>query len=145
MKKYKFSINGNPYAVTVKQMTDDQVVVEVNGFEYQVNIIEEPIQRKTPQLVRSVAIPYGQERPIQTKAADRPATSGVIKAPLPGMILDVLVTEGAEVRAGQNIVKMEAMKMENNIQSNRDGKITRINVRRGDSVLEGDVLVEIGV
>jgi len=143
MKKYKFSISGKPYAVTVKQMTDDHAVVDVNGNEYEVDIIDEPKQRKTPQLIRSVAIPHGQERPIKTRAKARQAGAGIIKAPLPGLILDVLVKEGENVSIGQSIVKMEAMKMENNIQSNRDGKITTIKVKPGDSVLEGDVLVAI--
>lgn len=144
MKKYKFSINGNSYAVLVKQMTDDHAVVDVNGSEYDVDIIEEPMQRKTPQLMRSVAIPHGQERPIKTRAKDRPAGAGIIKAPLPGIILEVMVKEGEDVSVGQSIIKMEAMKMENNIQSNREGKIKTIKVKPGDSVLEGDVLVEIG-
>lgn len=144
MKKYKFSINGSPYAVTINQISDDQALVDVNGTDYQVQIIEEPMQRKTPQLVRSVAIPHGQQRPVQTKSSKKPAVAGVIKAPLPGLIMDVLVKEGDDVTMGQVIVKMEAMKMENNIQSNRDGKITSIKVKKGDTVLEGDVLAEIG-
>ena len=104
----------------------------------------QPMQRKTPQLTRSVAIPHGQERPIKTRAKDRPAGAGIIKAPLPGIILEVMVKEGEDVSIGQSIIKMEAMKMENNIQSNREGKIKTIKVKPGDSVLEGDVLVEIG-
>ena len=144
MKKYKFSIHGHPYEVAIKQISDDRAVVDVNGAEYEVQIIEEPVQRKTPQLVRSVAIPHGQERPIKTTSARKPTVSGVIKAPLPGLILEVLAKEGEEVTMGQTIVKMEAMKMENNIQSNRDGKITAVKVKKGDSVLEGDVLMEIG-
>jgi len=144
MRKYKFSINGNPYGVTIKQMTDDAAVVEVNGMEYDVSIIEEPIQRKTPQLVRAKAVYDTEKRPIQTKAAQRPAAAGAIKAPLPGLILKVDIKEGDEVKTGQVLMKMEAMKMENNIQSNRDGKVLKVHVKQGDSVLEGDVLVEIG-
>ena len=144
MKKYKFSINGNPYGVTIKQLSDDHAVVEVNGAEYQVDILEEPIQRKTPQIIRSKVVHDSSKPPIKTTAVGRPATSGTVKAPLPGLVLEVLVKEGEEVKLGQVIIKMEAMKMENNIQSNRDGKITSLKVKPGDSVLEGDVLVEIG-
>ena len=43
MKNYKFTINGNPYGVTIKQISDSHAVVEVNGSEYQVDIIEEPM------------------------------------------------------------------------------------------------------
>ena len=144
MKKYKFSINGNPYGITIKQLTDEKAIVEVNGSEYQVSIIQEPIQRKTPQLVRARPVHDSAKKPIKTRAAHRAATSGSIKAPLPGLILDVLIKVGDEVKTGQILLKMEAMKMENNIQSNRAGKIIALKVKSGDSVLEGDVLVEIG-
>lgn len=144
MKKYKFNINGNPYAVTIKRMTDDQATIEVNGAEYQVDIIEEPIQRKTPQLVRERPVFDTERRPSKTKAMDRPATAGSIKAPLPGLILEIMVNPGDEVKIGQQLLKMEAMKMENNIQSNRAGKVASIKVKPGDSVLEGDILMEIG-
>jgi len=144
MKKYKFSINGNPYGVVIKQLGDDHAIVEVNGSEYQVDIIEEPVQRKTPQLIRSQVVHDNEKRPIQTKAPHRLATSGVVKAPLPGLILEITVKEGAEVNVGQTLLRMEAMKMENNIQSTRQGIVTSIKVKAGDSVLEGDVLVEIG-
>ena len=49
-------INGNPYAVNIIRLMDDNAVVEVNGSEYQVEILEEPKQRKTPQLVRSKVV-----------------------------------------------------------------------------------------
>ncbi|MBD3288681.1 biotin/lipoyl-binding protein [candidate division KSB1 bacterium] len=144
MKKYKFSINGNPYSVVIKKLSDDQAVVEVNGSEYNVDILEEPVQHKTPQLVRSRAVPDSESKQIKTKASARPATSGMIKAPLPGLVLAVMVNEGDEVKVGQTVVQMEAMKMENNVQSGRTGTVTSVNVKAGDSVLEGDVLVEIG-
>ncbi len=144
MKKYKFSINGNPYDVIIKKLSDDQAVVEVNGSEYNVDILEEPVRSKTPQLVRSRPVPDSESKQIKTKAATRPATSGVIKAPLPGLILEVMVKEGDDVKVGQTVVKMEAMKMENNVQSGREGTVTSVKVKTGDSVLEGDVLVEIG-
>ncbi|MFZ5517526.1 MAG: biotin/lipoyl-containing protein [Candidatus Zhuqueibacterota bacterium] len=144
MKNYKFSINGNPYGVIIKQLGDDHAIVEVNGAEYQVDIIEEPIQRKTPQLVRSKVVPDTTKRPIQSTASHRAGTSGVVKAPLPGLITQILVKEGDQVDLGQHLLKMEAMKMENNIQSTKRGKVTSIKVKAGDTVLEGDVLVEIG-
>ncbi len=144
MKTYKFSINGNPYGVVIKNLGEDHAVIEVNGSEYDVDILEEPMQRKTPQLIRQRIVHDSEKRPIQTKASHRTATSGVVKAPLPGLILEISVKEGDEVEVGQSLLKMEAMKMENNIQSNRQGKVTSIKVKPGDSVLEGDVLVEIG-
>ena len=145
MKKYKYSINGSPYEVKIIKLTGDQAVVEVNGSEYEVEIIEEPTLRKTPQLVRSKIVPHKPERaPSKTHSETASGGSAAIKAPLPGLILEILVEEGDHVAAGQVIMKMEAMKMENNIQSTRSGVVKTIKVKEGDSVLEGDVLVEIG-
>lgn len=144
MKKFKYIINGNPYEVNIIRLMDDSAIVEVNGSEYQVDIVDEPKQRKTPQLVRPKAIHSTTIGPSKTKAVARAATSGIIKAPLPGLILEIFVKEGENIQAGQILLKMEAMKMENNIQSNRAGKVARLKVKTGDSVLEGDVLLEIG-
>ena len=63
--------------------------------------------------------------------------------PLPGTVIDIKVAVGDTVKKGQTIVILEAMKMENNIDSERDGKITAIKVNKGDSVMEGSVLVTI--
>ena len=77
----------------------------------------------------------------------RPAastTKGAVKSPLPGVILQVNCKVGDTVKRGQNLLVLEAMKMENNINADRDGKIIEIKVNKGDSVLEGADLVVIG-
>ena len=65
-------------------------------------------------------------------------------SPLPGVILSVDCKVGDTVKRGQKILVLEAMKMENNINADRDGKIVEIKVNKGDSVLEGADLVVIG-
>ena len=67
-----------------------------------------------------------------------------MKAPLPGVIVDVKVKPGDEINRGDTVVILDAMKMENNINADRDGKIIEIKVNKGDSVLEGADLVVIG-
>ena len=62
---------------------------------------------------------------------------------MPGLIIDVKVAEGEKVKAGQNIVVMEAMKMENQIQATTDGTVKKIFVKKGDNVAEGNAMVEI--
>mgnify|MGYP003560120428 FL=1 len=94
-------------------------------------------------VVRAVAAPVKTiEAP---KAAQEAVPAGVtaVKAPLPGTVIDIKVAVGDTVKKGQTIVILEAMKMENNIDSERDGKITAIKVNKGDSVMEGSVLVTI--
>ena len=60
------------------------------------------------------------------------------------LYLNVHVKEGEAVKVGAKLITLEAMKMENNINADKDGVIKSIKVKAGDSVLEGDVLIEIG-
>jgi Acetyl/propionyl-CoA carboxylase, alpha subunit len=66
-----------------------------------------------------------------------------VKAPLPGVITDICVAVGDEVKAGDTVVVLEAMKMANNIEAEKDGKITAICVQQGQTVMEDDALVVI--
>ena len=66
-----------------------------------------------------------------------------VRAPLPGTINDIKVTVGQAVKKGETVVVLEAMKMENNIDSDRDGKIQEVKVQKGDTVMEGAILVTI--
>lgn len=81
--------------------------------------------------------------PVITRQA-APSVAGAVKSPLPGVILSVDCKVGDTVKRGQKILVLEAMKMENNINADRDGKIVEIKVNKGDSVLEGADLVVIG-
>ena len=66
-----------------------------------------------------------------------------VKAPLPGTINEIKVKVGDKVNAGDTVVILEAMKMQNNIEAETSGTITSINVNKGDAVMEGDTLVTI--
>jgi biotin carboxyl carrier protein len=67
----------------------------------------------------------------------------VIKVPMPGKVVDVLVSEGDEVKAGQTLVIVSAMKMESEYKSGRDGKIRQILVKAGDTVDSDQVMVTL--
>ena len=74
----------------------------------------------------------------------RPASGdGLVKAPIPGLVVRLCVDEGDEVEVGEPLLVLEAMKMENEILAPRSGKVTELNVAEGDSVKLGDLLVEI--
>ena len=66
-----------------------------------------------------------------------------IKAPLPGIILEISVKEGDKVNKGQKLAVMEAMKMENEIKAEKDGEIVSVKVTQGQSVLQDEVIIEI--
>jgi biotin carboxyl carrier protein len=146
MKQYKFKINGTEYAVDILDVEDNLAKVAVNGAKYRVEIdglMAAPVS-KTPAKVTKTQI-IGA--PMVSPASDRKqvATSaGTIKAPLPGVILSIDVKVGETVKVGQRLLVLEAMKMENNIDSDREGIIHDIRIGKGDSVLEGDVMMTIG-
>ena len=140
MKKYKFTINDVDYSVEINSVEDRTIEVDVNGTPYTVLLDKEMKQTKTPTLLRSVAIPSTD----QGAAIKVDAKTGTIKSPLPGTIIDIFVKPGDHVTIGQRILLLEAMKMENNIDSDKAGTVTEIKVSKGDAVMEGDVLIVIG-
>ena len=131
------------YKVHINSVMDDIAEVEVNGTPYSVKM-EKPAKKQMVTLKRPVQAPTtASGAPV----VSRPATSGAagaVKSPLPGVILSVDCKVGDTVKRGQKILVLEAMKMENNINADRDGKIVEIKVNKGDSVLEGADLVVIG-
>lgn len=144
MKKFTFTIRGNKYDVELLNIEDNSAEIEVNGSHYEVEIHKEIKATKTPKLVRAQVFPSGEADKSKTSKPSERKGAGGIKAPLPGTILEIKVKVGDDVKAGDTLLIMEAMKMENNIKADKGGKITDIKVKPGDSVLEGDVLVEIG-
>ncbi len=68
---------------------------------------------------------------------------GAVVAPMPGAILEVLVQVGDKVEAGDTVVKLEAMKMENDLQAPGAGTVTQVRVAKGSNVAVGEVLVVV--
>jgi biotin carboxyl carrier protein len=145
MKEYKYIINGNQYNVTIGDINDNIAQVEVNGTSYKVELEKAPAVAPKTTVVRQATAPT--KPAAQTTVVNKPAAAGAgksgVKSPLPGVILDIKVNVGDTVKKGQTIIILEAMKMENNINADKDGTITAISVNKGDSVLEGSVLVTI--
>ncbi len=139
MKKFKFTIQGNNYDVELLDFEDNIAKVEVNGTKYSVEVHKEQKYSKTPVLVRQ---PVPSPTRGQTKIK-KSIGATQINAPLPGNIMQVFVKAGDEVKKGDKLLMYEAMKMENNILTEKDGQVTTVKVQVGDSVLEGDLLIEI--
>ena len=144
MKGFKYKINGNPYTVNVGDIEGSEVVVEVNGTSYTVEL-EVAAPPKIKPVVRPAAAPAPAAAPVTPVA--RPAAAGAaggIKSPLPGVILEVKCKEGDAVKRGQTLLILEAMKMENDIKADHDGVVKQILVSKGESILEGTDLIIVG-
>jgi len=146
MKKFSFTINGNQYDVEIKSVDDNSAQVEVNGSTYTVETDRAlETSSKTPKLVMPEAIPSTNITPTEQKtSAPVPKGKSSIMSPLPGVILDIYVKVGDAVKVGDKLFCLEAMKMENIINSDKVGTITLINITKGTAVMEGDVVIEIG-
>ena len=140
MKKYKFTIKGNDYEVRIKDIDDTIANLEVNGTEYNVQLHREVVKSKTPRLVRKPVAQKPGEGTITKSAA---STGYSVIAPLPGNIFKILVNVGDTIKKGDNVLIMEAMKMENNVLAEKDGVVKEIKVKEGQTVLQGDVLIEM--
>ena len=140
MKEYKYTINGNKYEVVVGDITDNIATLTVNGEEYTVEMEKQPEPEKKKPVVKAAAAADSDDAPANKGAVNK---ANAIKAPLPGVITDILVAEGDEVKAGDTVIVLEAMKMANNLAAEKDGKVTAICVKIGESVMEDDALVVI--
>ena len=145
MPEYKIKINDRTYTVNIGRITDDSVDVTLDGREYKVDV-EAPMKKasKTPVIKRQHHVVNAAEVPDRTSPPGVSTGSGDVVAPLPGIILKLLVKEGDTVNEGQPTAIMEAMKMENEIESPVSGTVEKIMVSEGESVLENAVIMKVG-
>lgn len=155
-KEYVFT---KPLERKVKYMGETleiKLYEDPNGFsyilwknkKYPLEIIEKN-QNKYTVMLNGVWHSFTLETPFSLKrkkfleSQAGTSSSVTIDAPMPGKIVEVLVEEGADVKAGEPILILEAMKMQNEISSHVDGVIRKIAIRQNDSVMKDDLLVEI--
>lgn len=100
-------------------------IIKVNGRIYNLKITDQ-----FDQLLKQL----GMDNLTAQKIAQ-------IKAPMPGLVLNVLVADGDEVKKGDNLLVLEAMKMENMLKSPTDGVIKKIAVKQGDKVEKNELLI----
>jgi biotin carboxyl carrier protein len=141
MKEYKFTINGNLYKVDVLDTEGNLTKIEVNGTAYNVELIREP-----PKLM-PFKVPTAHVKPGDAGSSSPAGISGgpavQVKAPLPGIIVQVLVKPGDVVIKGQSLCTLETMKMENAIKAENPGTVTSVKITPGQTVNQDEVLVEL--
>ena len=141
-KEYKYTINGNEYQVAIGEIVENIATVTVNGEEYKVEM-ELEVEEEKKVVVRKPTASENSQNADNSEGSTNINTNNAVKAPLPGVITDICVAVGDEVKAGDTVVVLEAMKMANNIEAEKDGKITAICVQQGQTVMEDDALVVI--
>ena len=135
------TVNGIPFEVEMKQ--------PVKAGKQKVRLSDPSSQQgessaKVSTDSQSAASSEQAASPNSNPAASAAPTGGKpVVAPLPGTINDIKVKVGDKVNAGDTVVILEAMKMQNNIEAETTGTIASINVNKGDAVMEGDTLVTI--
>ncbi|MCD6440979.1 MAG: biotin/lipoyl-binding protein [Candidatus Marinimicrobia bacterium] len=146
-KTLQLEINGKSYSVTINEFNAYEAVVTVNDKTYTVGIKDLGIEQVSDLQSKAPSVATPIDRPATTTPTlHKPKTvfsTSTIAAPLPGLILKIQVKEGDILKTGQDVIVMEAMKMENEIQAPGDGKVKSILVKEGDSVSEGDILIEM--
>ena len=158
MAKYQYTVKGVDYEVEIQDIEGNIVNVTVNGIPFEVEM-KQPVkagkqkvklsgeQKESAPTAAPTATPTATTTPAATTtAAAQPAAAASGKpvvAPLPGTINEIKVKVGEKVNAGDTVVILETMKMQNSIEAETSGTITSINVNKGDAVMEGDTLVTI--
>ncbi len=134
------SIDTAPVAVTDEsgtELVERTTTVEVNGKRFGVKMW-------VPDgSVASAATTTRAKKPTRSSSSAAGSGSGEVSVPMQGTIVKVLVEVGQDVEAGQSVVVLEAMKMENQITAEKSGKVKEIKVAAGDTVGSGDVVVII--
>jgi len=143
MKEYKYTINGNKYEVEIGDIVDNIASVKVNGEDYKVEMEPEAEPEKKKVVLGKPAAAPSESATTATASAANVNTNNAVKAPLPGTIVEVKVAVGDEVQPGDVVVVLEAMKMANNLEAEKGGKVTAVLVQPGQSVMEEDALVVI--
>ena len=153
MKKFKFSIDNNPFEVNVTELENGQIDVEVNGSNYIVTIDREgtkaanaPAPKAAPVAAPKAAAPAAAPKAAAAAPAPAPAAGGAVKtvkSALPGSVTKLVMEVGQAVKKGDTVMMIEAMKMENEIKAECDGTIAKFHVAAGQSVMADDKLFDI--
>ncbi|PKP12556.1 MAG: acetyl-CoA carboxylase biotin carboxyl carrier protein subunit [Bacteroidetes bacterium HGW-Bacteroidetes-3] len=138
MKNFRFRIHENNYNVKIVSHEEDVIELEVNGTSYSVKMKDEIKKTKTPTLILSKS-----KRPSEPLKVNPSAGKTKISAPIPGIILSIDVKIGDEIKVGDRLLVLEAMKMENNITSEKTGTVSAIHVKIGQQVLQSELMIEL--
>jgi len=145
MSQHVLRIGGREYRAEIKELTPERATVVVDGTEFAVDLIQLGRRKITIEPARissSSAAASAPAPPVSRPTASSRGEGGIV-APMPGLVLAIRAKEGESVTAGQTLLVMEAMKMENAVTAPYAGTVTKVYVREGDAIAEGDLLVDV--
>ncbi|MDR2231569.1 MAG: biotin/lipoyl-binding protein [Tannerella sp.] len=142
--KYRIKVKDTEYEVNIHHVEDNVAVLSVNNEEF---VVEVDGLAVSPTQMSIRPTPKQTAKPVQSKKPpvknEPPKTEIEVKPPLPGVILEMCVEEGQKIKKGQVLYVLDAMKMENHIESDHDGIVDKILSTIGESVLENDTIMII--
>lgn len=123
-----------------------QYRITVNGVTYEVAVEEagSAPSAAVPSAPKTAPAPKAAPAPAPAAPAPLPENGKKITAPMPGSIVDICVSVGQAINAGDRLIVLESMKMENDIVAESAGTVLGIGVNKGDMVNAGDVLLVVG-
>jgi biotin carboxyl carrier protein len=148
-KENKWQLNGKEVAFDMieNSKTSFHVLKDNKSFNVEIvnhNPAEKTFQLKINQTIYNVSVKDKYDELLHQLGLDKTLSNKLtnIKAPMPGMVLNILVAEGAEVKKGDALIMLEAMKMENILKAPADAKVKSIAVKKGIAVEKNQVLIE---
>ena len=152
MNKYQYKVQGVDYDVEIEEVEGNVAKVVVNGIRFDVELKQpinptstlKKVRVEAPKPVARPAIPTAAPAAAPAAPAAPTGSGSPVKAPLPGTVTELKVNVGDTVKQGDVVLVLEAMKMQNNIESEYNGTVTSITVKQGETVMEGSVLLTIG-
>lgn len=145
---HTITVDGQAYPVDFLHINREVCTLLIGGHSYEAYL--QPGDGKQWQvllrgMLYDVTVEDEREKRLRAAAGSGMIHSGEfsLKAPMPGLVVEVPVTEGQVVKKGDNLVILESMKMQNELKSPRAGTVTRVNVRAGQSVEQNQVMVTL--
>ena len=133
MRKFRVRVNNSEYEVEIEEIEGTKTASPP------ASVSSNPVQKQSVPTASKVAAPSS----TTTTAAAAEGFEGIVTAQMPGTIIDIHISEGDQVRRGQNLLTLEAMKMANEVVAPQDGTVGEIRVTIGASVNAGDILLVI--
>jgi 3-methylcrotonyl-CoA carboxylase alpha subunit len=141
--EYEIAVNGQTRTVRLLSARDSTLTLLVDNQPLHVHVAADGKRTLVAIAGQVYEFTQPQEKQARTRQREAGRVSPEVRSPMPGKILQVLVTEGAEVEAGQALVLLEAMKMENTLAAEGTARVKKIHVTPGDLVDLGQLLVEL--